>query len=65
MSLMSVVLVLVIVGVLLGLVNRYVPMDGRIQTILNVVVVVAVVLWLLYGFGALSRSPGIRLFRMR
>jgi hypothetical protein len=40
-------------------------MDGRIQTILNVVVVVAVVLWLLYGFGALSRSPGIRLFRMR
>ena len=39
---------------LLWLVNTYVPMDGKIKTILNVVVVIAVILWLLQGFGLLS-----------
>jgi hypothetical protein len=40
-------------------------MDGKIKTILNIVVVVAVVLWLLYGFGVLGSAGGIRLPRMR
>jgi hypothetical protein len=65
MSLISVVLVLIIVGIGLGLVNRYIPMDGKIKTILNIVVVVAVVLWLLYGFGVLGGAGGLRLPRMR
>jgi hypothetical protein len=65
MSLMSVVLVLIVVGVGLWLVNRYIPMDGKIKTILNIVVVVAVVLWLLYGFGVLGRPGGVRLPRMK
>jgi hypothetical protein len=56
MSLTSVVLVLIIVGIGLWLVNRYIPMDGKIKTILNLVVVVAVVLWLLYGFGVLGHA---------
>lgn len=51
MSLISIALTLIIVGVLLWLVNAYVPMDGKIKQILNVVVVICTVLWLLHEFG--------------
>lgn len=61
MSLVSVVLTLIVVGVLLWLINTYIPMDGKIKQILNVVVVIAVVLWLLYGFGVLGHSGEIRM----
>jgi hypothetical protein len=44
-------MVLVVVGVLLWLVNRFVPMAGSIKSILNAVVVIGVVLWLLKVFG--------------
>ncbi len=53
MSLISLILVLVVVGVLLWVINSYVPMDAKIKKILNVVVVLVVVLWLLYAFGVL------------
>lgn len=45
MSLLSLILVLVIIGVMLWLINNYVPMDNKIKKILNVVVVVAVIIW--------------------
>ncbi len=61
MSLISVVLTLIVVGVLLWLINTYIPMAASIKKILNVVVVIAVVLWLLYGFGVLGHSGEIRL----
>jgi uncharacterized protein with PQ loop repeat len=61
MPLVSVVLTLIVVGVLLWLINTYIPMDGKIKQILNVVVVIAVILWLLYGFGVLGHSGEIRL----
>ena len=61
MSLISVVLTLIVVGVLLWLVNTYIPMAASIKNILNIVVVIAVVLWLLYGFGVLGHSGEIRL----
>lgn len=48
---LTVILVLLIVGIVLGLVNAYIPMDGRIKTILNVVVVVLTVLYVLAAFG--------------
>lgn len=51
MSLITVLITLIIVGVLLWLINTYVPMDKKIKTILNVVVVIMVILWLLNGFG--------------
>lgn len=54
MHLISVVITLIIVGVLLWIANTYIPMDSKIKTILNVVVVIAVILWLLRGFGMLS-----------
>lgn len=53
MSLIHLVVALIVIGVLLWLVNQYVPMDGKIKQILNIVVVVAVVLWLLFAFGLL------------
>jgi hypothetical protein len=51
MPLVTVVLTLVVVGVLLWLVNRFIPMQGQIKGILNGVVVIAVILWLLKIFG--------------
>jgi len=52
--LIQVVLVLIVVGVVLGLINRFIPMAGSIKTILNAVVVVGVVLWLLSVFGVIG-----------
>jgi hypothetical protein len=60
MSLIQVVVGLVVVGVVLWLINTYVPMDNKIKTILNVVVVIAVLLWLLQGFGVLGSLGAVR-----
>jgi hypothetical protein len=49
--LIQVIIVLIVVGVLLGLINRYIPMADSIKSILNAVVVIAVVIWLLQLFG--------------
>jgi hypothetical protein len=51
MPLIPVVITLGVVGLLLYLVNRYIPMQGQIKGILNGVVVIVVVLWLLKIFG--------------
>ncbi|MEM9965715.1 MAG: Thivi_2564 family membrane protein [Asticcacaulis sp.] len=59
MPLLNVVVVLIVVGVLLWLVNAYIPMDGKIKGILNGVVVIAVVIWLLNVFGVLGALGGI------
>ena len=48
------------VGVLLWLVNTYIPMDGKIKKIINIVVVVVVVLWLLNVFGVLDHIRNVR-----
>jgi hypothetical protein len=65
MPLITLVITLIVVGVLLWLVNTYIPMDGKIKKILNVVVVVAVVLWLLVAFGVLSQAGDIRVPRIQ
>lgn len=44
---------LILIGVLLWVVNQYVPMDAKIKKILNIVVVICVVLYLLWAFGVL------------
>jgi hypothetical protein len=51
MPLLQILMVLIVVGVLLWLVNRFIPMQGTIKSILNAVVVIGVVLWLLDIFG--------------
>ena len=54
MPVINLLVTLVVVGVLLWLVNNYLPMDRKIKGILNVVVVVLVVLWILRGTGLLG-----------
>jgi hypothetical protein len=61
MSLIGLVITLVVVGVLLWLLNNYVPMDGKIKRIINVVVVIVVVIWLLQTFGVLGSLQNIRI----
>ena len=65
MSLITLVVTLIVIGVLLWLVNAYIPMDGKIKKILNGVVVICVVLWLLYAFGILDHASQIRVPRVR
>jgi hypothetical protein len=60
MSLISLVITLLVIGVLLWLINTYIPMDGKIKSILNAVVVICVVVWLLFAFGILNHSGDIR-----
>jgi hypothetical protein len=54
MPLLDVLIVLIVVGVVLWLVNNYIPMDRKIKDILNVVAVIIVIIWLLKVFGVLS-----------
>ena len=54
MPLIHLIIILVVVGVLLWLVNSYIPMDWRIKRILNVVVVIALIIWLLSVFGVIG-----------
>ena len=61
MSLISIVLVLIVVGVILWLINTYVPMQGTIKSILNAVVVIVLVLWLLQAFGVLGELGRVRI----
>ena len=65
MSLISLVVTLIVVGVLLWLVNSYIPMDAKIKKILNIVVVIVVVLWVLSAFGVLGHSGDIRVPQIR
>ena len=51
MPLVTLVITLIVVGVLLWLVNTYIPMDAKIKKIINVVVVIVVIIWLLRVFG--------------
>jgi hypothetical protein len=60
MPLIQVLIVLIVVGVLLWLVNNYIPMQAAIKSILNGVVVIVVVLWLLNVFGVLGSLTNLR-----
>ena len=61
----SLVITLIVIGVLLWLVNTYIPMDGKIKQILNIVVVICVVVWLLSAFGVLGHSQDIQVPQVR
>ncbi len=61
MSLIGLIITLMVVGVLLWLVNNYMPMDATIKTIINFVVIIVVVIWLLQSFGILGSLQNIRI----
>ncbi len=54
MPFLNLVITLIVIGVGLWAVNTYIPMDRRIRSILNVVVVIGVLLWLLRAFGVVG-----------
>ncbi len=60
MPLLQFVMVLIVVGVLLWLVNNFIPMQASIKSILNAVVVIGVVLWILNVFGLFHSFAHIR-----
>ena len=59
MALTNLIIILIVVGVLLWLVNNYIPMDGKIKSILNAVVVIGVVIWLLQVLGVMGSISAI------
>ena len=61
MPLLQVVIVLIVVGVLLWMVDRFIPMASSIKSILNAVVTIAVVLWLLNIFGLMHYLTNIHI----
>ncbi|MGA7981035.1 MAG: Thivi_2564 family membrane protein [Chromatiaceae bacterium] len=61
MPLISLIVTLVVVGIILWLINNYLPIDGTIKKILNVVVVIVVILWLLTVFGVLGSLSSVRI----
>jgi hypothetical protein len=60
MPLVQVLVVLIVAGVLLWLINTFIPMAGSIKSILNAVVVICVVVWLLNVFGLMGQIYHIR-----
>ena len=61
MPILTIILVIVIVGILLWLLNSYVPMDAKIKNILNITVVVILVIWLLKAVGLLSYLGNVKI----
>jgi hypothetical protein len=59
MPILTILLVLIVVGVILWLVNSYIPMDRKIKSIFNAVVVIIVIIWLLQSFGILNSLKGL------
>jgi len=51
MPIVTILVVIIVVGVLLWLINSFIPMDSKIKSILNVVVVIILIVWLLKVFG--------------
>jgi len=63
MPLIQLVITLVVVGVILWLINSYIPMQATIKRILNAVVIIVVVIWLLSVFGLIGPISGFRIGR--
>jgi len=64
MTLVDIVLVFVLVGLMMWLINAFVPMAAGIKSLLNVVVFVVVLIWVLQVFGLVGPIPGVRIPRL-
>ncbi len=59
MPILTILVVIVVAGVILWLVNSYIPMQRTIKNILNAVVVIILVVWLLNVFGVLESLKNV------
>jgi hypothetical protein len=64
MTLVDIVLVFVVVGLVMWLINAFIPMAAGIKSLLNVVVFVVVLIWVLQVFGLVGPIPGVRIPRL-
>ncbi|CAN5293838.1 hypothetical protein BH09BAC2_BH09BAC2_03860 [soil metagenome] len=60
MPILTILIVLIVVGVILYLINNYIPMDRKIKSILNIVVVIVLIIWLLKAFGLLNSLGSVK-----
>jgi hypothetical protein len=65
MTLASIVVVLVVIGLLMWLINTYIPMAAGISSLLNVVAFIVVAVWVLQGFGLVGNIPGVHMPSLR
>lgn len=61
MPLLDVMVIIIVIGILLWAVNRFIPMDQQIKHILNIVVICVTVWWVLNVFGIIAYLQGIRI----
>ncbi len=64
MTLVNIVVILVLAGLLMWLINTYIPMAAAIKSLLNIVVFVVILVWLLQVFGVIGPIAGIRMPKM-
>ena len=65
MTLVNIVVILVIIGLVMWLINTYIPMAGAIKSLLNIVVFVVLLIWILQVFGLIGAIPGLRIPPLR
>jgi hypothetical protein len=61
MTLVHIAVILVVVGLIMWLINTYIPMAGAIKSLLNIVVFVVVLVWILQVFGLVGAIPGLKI----
>lgn len=62
---LSLIITLIVIGVLMWLVNTYIPMQPTLKNILNIVVIICVVIYLLSVFGVLGGVHDVPVPRLR
>ena len=65
MTLINIVVILVVAGLLMWLINTYIPMAAAIKSLLNIVVFVVVLVWLLQVFGVIGPISGLHMPTMK
>ncbi|MGC2462197.1 MAG: Thivi_2564 family membrane protein [Steroidobacteraceae bacterium] len=65
MPIANIIIVLVVVGLVMWLINTYIPMASAIKSLLNVVVFVVVLVWVLQAFGVIGNISGVRVPSLR
>jgi Flp pilus assembly protein TadB len=61
MTLVDIVVILVIAGLLMWLINTYIPMAAAIKSLLNILVFVVLLIWVLQSLGIIGEVAGIRI----
>jgi len=61
MTLVNIVVILVVIGLVMWLINTYIPMAAAIKSLLNIVVFVVMLIWILQTFGLIGAIPGLKM----